>query len=129
MNKEILTPLLPFLSACLYGDAPSFYLGLDHPGRRELETQAKRFGMLPWLYRGLWKHIRSCGPERMRILYHLPKKGAWIRVIWAFVHYFCTRMWHVVCSFARHDKALRDYCHMVATLESKSSQETKCLLK
>ena len=78
---------------------------------------------------GLWKHICNCTPDRMRILYHLPKHGAWDRVAWAFVQYFWTRSWLVACSFARHDSALRDYCLMVAALESKSSQETNCLLK
>ena len=79
--------------------------------------------------RGLWKHICNCTPDKMRILYHLPKRGAWGRVAWAYVSYFWTRSWRVACSFARHDKDLRDYCLMVAALESESSQETNCLPK
>ena len=64
MNHEIITPLIPFLGACIYGDAEKFYAGLDLSDQKELETQA-----------------------------------------------------------------LRDYCLIVAALESKSSRETNCLLK
>jgi hypothetical protein len=78
---------------------------------------------------GLWKYVRNCTPDKMRILYHLPKHGAWGRVALAYVSYFWTRSWRVACSFARHDTALRDYCLMVAALESQSPQETKCMLK
>ena len=48
MNNEIPIPLLPFLGACLYGDAPEYYAGLNDPDRQALETQIKLFNLTPW---------------------------------------------------------------------------------
>ena len=73
---------------------------------------------------GILNHVRGCGPEKMRIMYHLPEHGAWGRVAWAFVRYFCSRTWRVVCAWIG-DGGVRDYCRMVETLEKKNSPFAK----
>jgi hypothetical protein len=47
-------PLLPFLGACLYGDAAAYYGGLNDAERAELETQGRTFGLFAWFYRYLY---------------------------------------------------------------------------
>ena len=65
MNLEIPTPLIPFLGACLYGDAKMFYAGLDHAGRKDLEDQAGQHKMSAWLYR----YLNDLLPESQRAEY------------------------------------------------------------
>ena len=40
---------------------------------------------------GLLKHIRAHNASMMRRMYHLPKHGAWGRVVWAYICWFWTR--------------------------------------
>ena len=40
---------------------------------------------------GLLKHIRAHNASMMRRMYHLPKHGAWGRVVWAYICWFLTR--------------------------------------
>lgn len=53
MNYLIPSPLLPFLGACVHGDAASFYCSLSEPERAELEAQGNGFGLTAWFYRYL----------------------------------------------------------------------------
>ena len=62
IDYGILTPLLPFLGACLYGDAPAFYGGLNESERAELEAQGKCFGLTAWFYR----YLHEVLPEEKR---------------------------------------------------------------
>lgn len=57
--------LLRFLGACLYGDAPAFYCGLNESERAELEMKGKRFGLTAWFYR----YLHEVLPEEKRAEY------------------------------------------------------------
>lgn len=63
------------------------------------------------------KHIRAHTHRKMRLIYHLPEHGVWGCVLWAYVCWFWTRTWKVL-SWMRRDPVLREYAHMVETVES-----------
>lgn len=66
---------------------------------------------------GIIKHIRTHIPSRMRLIYHLPKQGAWGRVVLAYVFWFWTRTLRAYV-WMRGNSVLREYAHMVETAES-----------
>lgn len=72
---------------------------------------------------GLLDHIRSLNPDKIRIIYHLPKQGAWGRVTWSYLCYFWTRGWRVVTAFIRKDSSLRDYTSLIESIESDPHSE------
>ena len=74
MSKVFLTPLLPFVSACLYGDAASFYAHLNEAERTELESQGKTLGMTAWFYR----YLLDVLPEGKRQAF---QKVYWLRKV------------------------------------------------
>lgn len=72
---------------------------------------------------GIWAFIRGMGPNKIRVCYKFPEHGAWGRVSWGFVRYSFTWAWRVLTSLVRRDKSLRDYCHLVNTLEHGATGE------
>lgn len=66
---------------------------------------------------GVLNQIRAHTPDKMRLIYHLPKHGARGRVLWAYVCWFFSRTWKIRI-WIRRDSALRDYAHFVETVES-----------
>lgn len=63
-------------------------------------------------------HIRSLSPERIRLIYHLPKHKAAGRVAWAYVCWFWTRIWRSSAFLLRRNAPLRDYARIVESVES-----------
>ena len=68
---------------------------------------------------GVLKHILSLCPDKMRLIYHLPKHGAWVQVAWAYLCYFWTRGWRAMRWMLNKQK-LRDYARSVESIESQS---------
>jgi len=68
---------------------------------------------------GITKHIRSLTPDKIRRIYHLPKHGAWWRVLWAYLCYFWTRGCRAIV-WMRNKQKFRDYARAVESIESKS---------
>ena len=66
---------------------------------------------------GILKHIMSHSPETIRLVYHLPKHGAWGRVAWSYVCWFWTRSQRAA-AWLHRDAKLRDYARMADELES-----------
>ena len=46
--------------------------------------------------KGILTHVLAHIPNIIRIIYHLPEHGAWIRVFWGYVCCFWTRTWRAV---------------------------------
>lgn len=71
--------------------------------------------------KGIWKHIGTNKPVKMRHLYHLPEHGAWGRLAWSYVRWFWTRSLRA-WRWIRRDPKLRDYMYRIETLESDAPQ-------
>lgn len=65
---------------------------------------------------GILKHIRAHNASMMRRMYHLPKYGAWGRVIWAYICWFSTRSLGA-SQWALRKPRLRDYAKTVEEVE------------
>lgn len=76
-----------------------------------------RFEARGQIAEGVLHHIRSLSPARIRLVYHLPKRGAWIQVAWAYFSYFWTRGLLAVC-WMRNKQKLRGYARAVESIES-----------
>ncbi len=72
--------------------------------------------------RGVMERFKAHTPGVMRFIYHLPAHGAWGRVLWAYVCWFWTRVWHAR-SWLRRNPLLREYAHLVEEAESGSLDE------
>lgn len=90
--------------------------GLNEP--KNSVVVLNRFHARGKLVTGVLNHLRSCGPAKMRLVYHLPEQGAWGRVMWAYVCYFWSRFWQTLGSCVRPDRGLRDYVRIVEGRES-----------
>ena len=66
---------------------------------------------------GVMKHIKTHTPSKMRLIYHLPKHGAWGRVVLAYATWFWTRTWRARI-WMRRNPVLLEYAHIVETAES-----------
>ena len=73
---------------------------------------------------GIWERLRGCGADKMRVVYLLPKHGAWGRLAWAFMRYYCSRTWRVVCAWFRRGDLL-DYCRIVDSIEAGAAESAK----
>jgi hypothetical protein len=67
--------------------------------------------------RGIRNHIQTLTPEKIRRFYHLPKRGAYGRVFWAYLCYFWTRGSRGI-SWMRNKQKNRDYTRAVESIES-----------
>ena len=67
---------------------------------------------------GVRKHILSLSPDKMRLVYHLPKHGAYWRVLWAYLCYFWTRSWRAIGWMRNRQKFLK-YARTVESVETK----------
>lgn len=67
---------------------------------------------------GVMKYVKAYTPRKIRFIYHLPAHGAWGRVSWAYVCWFCARIWRVR-SWLRRSPLLRKYAHLVDSVEFK----------
>ena len=76
-----------------------------------------RFEARGQIAEGVLHHIRSLSPARIRLVYHLPKRGAWIQVAWAYLSYFWTRSLRAV-KWMRNKQKLRGYARAVESIES-----------
>lgn len=74
--------------------------------------------------RGVLNHVRTLNPDRIRLICHLPKHGAWGRVAWAYMCYFCTRARRLLAAGIQRDPNLQDYTTLVATIESNIKRTT-----
>lgn len=74
---------------------------------------------------GLRERFREHSLTTMRGVYGLPRQGAWGRVAWAYLHWFCTRSWRARF-WLRRTKGLLEYGRMVEEIESRKprSDET-----
>lgn len=70
---------------------------------------------------GVVKHIQILSPNRIRLTYHLPRHGAWERVVWSYVCWFCTRSMASIRWVIKRNQTLRTYSHMIESVESASS--------
>lgn len=70
---------------------------------------------------GVVKHIRTLGPDRIRLIYHLPRHGAWGRVAWSYLCWFFTRSRDAILWMILGDRKLKNYGRMVEEIESDSS--------
>ena len=68
---------------------------------------------------GVAKHIRSLTPDKMRLINHLPKRGAYWCVLWAYLCYFWTRGCRAIL-WMRSKQTFRDYTRAVESIESNS---------
>ena len=67
--------------------------------------------------KGILTHILAHTPNRIRILYHLPEQGAWIRVFWGYVCWFGTRTWRARI-WIRKNPVFLEYLHHLKDAES-----------
>ncbi len=78
-----------------------------------------RYAAKGFVVGGALKHIRLHDVSMMRRIYRLPKKGAWGRVIWSYVCWFCARGWRAVL-WLRTNRDLEGYSRLVELIESDS---------
>ena len=62
--------------------------------------------------------LTTCSPSKMRMLYHLPKHGAWGGICRCYADYFWTRTTRVLSSLLGRDRKMLDYCRLVESVES-----------
>ena len=63
------------------------------------------------------KHIRSLSPNKLRLICHLPKHGAYGRVLWAYPCYFWTRGYKAIV-WMLYKHRFCDYARTVESIES-----------
>ena len=93
MRYGIPVPLLPFLGACMFGDAATFYGGLDGPRRAALESQCGAFGMKVWLYR----YLHDVLPDEKRTEYQMIYRRRQVQAI------TCARELERLCCLLREN--------------------------
>jgi len=87
-------------------------------GAPENETLLlSRFEAQGQVARGIRNHIQTLTPEKIRCFYLLPKRGAWPRVLWAYLRYFWTRGYGWIV-WMSNKKKTRDYTRAVESIES-----------
>ena len=74
---------------------------------------------------GILNHIRTLGPDRIRLICQLPRHGAWGSVAWAYLCYFCTRTWRLLFTWAQRDQLLQQYSNIVESIESVKSSSNR----
>ena len=62
--------------------------------------------------------LTTCSPSKIRMLYHLPKHGAWGGVCRCYVDYFLTRTARVLSLLLSRERKMLDYCRLVESVES-----------
>ena len=67
------------------------------------------------------KHIQSLTPDKIRLISHLPKRGARLQVLWAYLCYFWTRGCRTIIWMLNKHK-FREYTRAVESIESGSPQ-------
>ena len=63
-------------------------------------------------------HILWLSPSKIRMIYRLPKHGAWGSVCRCYADYFRTRTARVLSSVFGRDRKMLDYCRLVESAES-----------
>ena len=71
---------------------------------------------------GVLEVIRTHNPVMIRRVYHLPKHGAWDRVLWGYVCWFWTRGCRAVSACFRWNPNLKKYTALVESIESTPSR-------
>ncbi len=66
---------------------------------------------------GLLRIICSVDVSMIRYIYHLPREGAWMQVIWAFIRYFISRSRRLLKAASRVNLALQEYNTIVKEVE------------
>ena len=82
-----------------------------------------RFDARGHLAGGIRKHIQALTPDIMRRMYLLPKRGAYVRVFWAYLCYFWSRSCRAV-RWMRNKHKTRDYARAVESVESVESKQS-----
>lgn len=95
---------------------------LGEPDRESLLLS--RFDVQGNVAEGVLKHILSLRPDKIRLICHLPKRGAWGRVMRAYLRYFWTRGWRAA-NWMGNRQELRAYIHLVGSVESESDSSGK----
>ncbi len=72
--------------------------------------------------KGGLKAILAHNPDMIRRIYHLPKHGAWGRVLWGYVCWFGSRGYHAVSSYLRWNPNLKKYTALVESVDSTPSR-------
>lgn len=62
--------------------------------------------------------LTTCSPSKIRMVYRLPKHGAWGDVCRCYADYFRTRTARVLSSLLGRDRKMLDYCRLVESAES-----------
>ena len=71
---------------------------------------------------GVMKIVKAHTPNKMRLIYHLPERGAWAHLLWAYVRWFFVRTWRARV-WMRRNSILREYTHAVEMVESARESE------
>lgn len=80
-----------------------------------------RFEVMGQVAGSMREKIRTLTPERIRLIYRLPKRGAYGRVAWAYLCYFWTRGCRAI-DWMWNKQKYRDYARAVESIESCSPQ-------
>ena len=67
---------------------------------------------------GLMKHIWTLKPGNIRVIFRLPKHGAWGRVICAYVSYFWSRSRQLLDACIQRNPKMRKYTSLIEKIES-----------
>lgn len=92
---------------------------LDEP--ESIALMLSRYEAQGQIKEGLMNHIRALTPDKIRLIYRLPNKGAWHRVLWGYLCWFWNRTRRTI-AWIHRKRQLKDYCQLVEVIETDSSE-------
>lgn len=92
---------------------------LDEP--ESIALMLSRYEAQGQIKESLMNHIRALTPDKIRLIYRLPNKGAWHRVLWGYLCWFWNRTRRTI-AWIHRKRQLKDYCQLVEVIETDSSE-------